>query len=183
MASIGEAIDVTDGDSGARRQPAAVSEVIVAAGPEHRPTAASERLRAEAGEVQAESVIMERSGAESITAERLVMTNSGARDLKARSAQVDRSGILAVQSEKAVFQNSTILAAAMTEARLVRGNVFFLKTGDIQVEGPANIGVLAGPGCNAVRPLVDLRGAAAFGAVAGAVAFLLGAVARRIFGR
>jgi hypothetical protein len=180
---MGEAIDVTGGDSRANRQSASVSEVIVAEGPEHRPTAASEMLRAEAGVVQAESVTMERSGAETITAERLVMTNSGARDLNARSAQVDRSGILVVQSEKAVFQNSTILAAATTEARLVRGNVLFLKAGDILVEGPAKIGVLAGPGCNAVRPLVDLRGAAVFGAVAGAVAFLLGAATRRASGR
>lgn len=159
------------------------AEVIVPTGPEHRPTKATEILRAEAGIVRADNVTMERSGAESISAERLVMTNSGARTVEARSAQIDRSGILAVKSDKAVYQNSTVLAAAANEARIVRGNVFLLKADDVMVEGDARIAILAGPGCNAVRPLVDLPGAAAFGAAAGIVVFLLGAIARRILGR
>ena len=161
----------------------AEAEVVIAPGPEHRPTEATELLRAEAGTVRADSVTMERSGAEVINAERLVMTNSGARTVEARSAQIDRSGILAVKSEKAVYQNSTVFAAAANEARIVRGNIFLLKADDVMVEGDAKIAILAGPGCNAVRPLVDLPGAAAFGAAAGIIAFLLGAFARRVLGR
>lgn len=176
-------IDVTGSESAAARQTAPESGIIIAAGPEHRPVEASELLRAEARDVRAESVTMERSGAEAITAERLVMNNSGARTVEARSAQIDRSGILTVQSEKAVLQNSTVLAAVTNEARLVRGNVFFLKADDVLVEGDAKIAILAGPGCNAVRPLVDVRGAAGFGLAAGVVAFLLGAIVRRIFAR
>ena len=159
------------------------SEVVVDAGPEHRPERATELLRAEAGNVHANNVTMERSGAEQITVQRIVMTNSGARTIDARSAQIDRSGILGVKSDKAVFYNSTVLAAAAGEARIVRGAVLLLKAESVTVEGDARIGILAGPGCDAVRPLVDGRGAAAFGAAAGAVIVVLGAILRRIFGR
>ncbi len=178
-----EATIVTGSDT---RDPAThardASEVIIDAGPEHRPQRATELLRAESGHVQAGHVTMERSGAEQITAERIVMNNSGARTVDARSAQIDRSGILAVKSEKAVFYNSTVLAAAADEARIVRGRVLMLKAESVTVEGDARIGILAGPGCDAVRPLVDLRGAAAFGAAAGAVIVVLSAAVRRMFG-
>jgi hypothetical protein len=49
----------------------------------------------------------------------------------------------------------------------------------VQVEGDARIGVLAGPACEAVRPLVSVQGAAAFGALFGLVIWLFGALARR----
>src|SRR5918993_2196315 len=65
------------------------SEVIVSAGPENRPTVATEMLRAEAGDVHATTVAMDRAGAEQVTAARVVMTNSGARTVEAHSAQVE----------------------------------------------------------------------------------------------
>ncbi|MCA9877584.1 MAG: hypothetical protein KC442_07375 [Thermomicrobiales bacterium] len=160
-------------------QPSVTAEVIVSDGPEHRPAHASELLQADARDVRAENVTMERAGAESIVAERLVMNNSGARSIEAKSAQIDRSGVLAAKSEKAVFHNSTAVAVNVDEARIVRGNVLLLRAEAVQVEGESRIGVLAGPGCEAVRPLVNLQGAAAFGALFGLVVWLLGAVARR----
>ena len=158
----------------------ATSEVIIDAGPEHRPTQATELLRAEAGSVQAQTVTMERAGAEQVSAERLIMNNSGARTIDAQSAQVDRSGVLAVKSDKAVFLNSSAIAVSASEARIVRGNVLLLRAESVQVEGDAKIGVLAGPGCEAVRPLVDIKGAAAFGAAVGLACMLLGAIVRRL---
>ena len=157
------------------------SEVIVSAGPENRPTAATELLRAEAGDVRAGMLAMERSGAEQVTAERVVMTNSGARTIDARSAQVDRSGVLAVRSDKAVFYNSTAVAVATDEARIVRGRVLLLKADRATIEGDAKIAVLAGLTGDRVQPLVDMRGAAAFGAGLGATLLLFGAVLRRLF--
>ena len=159
------------------------SDVIVDAGPEHRPTAAKELLRAEAGDVRAETVNMERAGAEQVTGERVVMNNSGARTVEARSAQVDRSGILIVNSDKAVFANSTVVAAITDEARIVRSPVLLLKTDRVAVEGEARVAVYAGPADASVKPLVDARGAAMFGAAVGVVLFLCGAIARRIFRR
>jgi hypothetical protein len=156
----------------------ATSEIILPTGPERQPVAATELLRAEARDVQASELTMERSGAETITAERLVMTNSGARTVEARSAQIESSGILAVKSEKAVFQNATVLAAAMSEARIVRGTVFLLKADNVAVEGDARIGVLAGPGCNGVKPVFDVKGALALGAAAGLTLSILKALAK-----
>jgi len=156
------------------------SEVIVAAGPENRPTVATEILRAEAGDVQATMVTMDRAGAEQVTAERVVMTNSGARTVEARSAQVDRSGILAVRSEKAVFSNSTAIAIATEEARIVRSRVLMLKADRATIEAGAKVAIYAGPADERVQPLADVRGAAAFGVGLGAVLLLLGSLLRRI---
>lgn len=156
-----------------------VSDVIISEGPEHRPARASELLQADARNVQAQNVTMERSGAEQISAERLVMNNSGARTIEAKSAQVDRSGILAAKSEKAVFHDSTLVAVNVDEARIVGGNVLLMRAEAVKVEGDAKIGVLAGPACEAVRPLVSVQGAAAFGALFGLVVWAFGALARR----
>jgi hypothetical protein len=158
----------------------AASEVIVNSGPEKRPTPTTEILRAEAGNIHADSVSMERSGAEQVTAERVIMNNSGARTVDARSAQIDRSGILALRSEKAVLYNSTAIAVATTEARIVRAPVFLLKADSVTFEGDAKIAILAGPACGDVRPIVDAQGAAMFGACAGVVVVLLGKLLGRL---
>jgi hypothetical protein len=156
------------------------SEVIVSAGPENRPTVATEILRAEAGDVHATTVTMDRAGAEQVTAERIVMTNSGARTVEARSAQVDRSGILAVRSEKAVFSNSTAIAIATEEARIVRSRVLMLKADRVTIEAGTKVAIYAGPAGENMRPLADVRGAAAFGVGLGAVLLLLGPFLRRV---
>lgn len=156
-----------------------VSRVILSAGAERHPTLGVELLRAEAGDVQSNLVTMEGAGAEHVSAERVVMTNSGARTVEARSAQIDRSGILAVRSEKAVFSRSSVIAAAVGEARLVHGAVLALKCERATFEGEARIGIYAGPPAEGMRPLVDARGAAAFGAGLGGVLLLLGAMVRR----
>src|SRR5918995_5713391 len=156
------------------------SEVFVSAGPENRPTVATELLRAEAGNVDAAMVAMDRAGAELVTAERVVMTNSGARTVEARSAQVERSGILAVRSEKAVFSNSTAIAIATEEARIVRSRVVMLKADRATIEAGTRVAIYAGPADEKLRPLTDVRGAAAFGAGLGAVLLLLGPLLRRV---
>ena len=176
----GSASELLTGGRSERTESVA-SEVIVKVGPENRPTVATELLRAEAGDVHAKTVTMDRAGAEQVTAERVVMTNSGARTIDARSAQIDRSGILAVRSDKAVFYNSTAIVVAADEARIVRGRVLMLKAESATIEGDARIAVYAGPANDSVRTLVDSRGAAAFGAGLGLVLLLLGPLWRWIF--
>jgi len=183
MSVDGESRFVTNPENAVAADPNATSKIILPTGPERNPVAATELLRAEARDVQANELTMERSGAETITAERLVMTNSGARTVEARSAQIDNSGILAVKSEKAVFQNATVVAVATSEARVVRGNVFLLKADEVTVEGDARIGILAGPGCNGVKPMLDVKGALALGAGIGMALAILNALARGIFKR
>jgi hypothetical protein len=159
------------------------AEVIVSAGAERRPTEATELLRAEAGRVEANMVTMERAGAEQVTAERVIMSNSGARTVDARSAQIERSGILGLRSEKAVLANSTAIGVATGEARIVRGSTLLLKADVATIEGDARIAIYAGPPSDAIHPLVDARGAAAFGAAVGIVLVVLGAIVRGIFRR
>ncbi|MFN8591544.1 MAG: hypothetical protein U0031_08805 [Thermomicrobiales bacterium] len=148
-------------------------------GPSNRPTAATELLRAEAGDVSANEIAMERSGAEHVSAERVIMTNSGARTVDARSAQIDRSGILGVRSEKAVLYNSTAVGVMSEDTRIVRGHVFALKTNEATIEGDARIAIYAGPP-GACTPLVDTRSAAVFGAALGVMLVTLGAILRRL---
>jgi hypothetical protein len=124
---------------------------------------------------------MDHAGAEQVTAERVVMTNSGARTIEARSAQVDGSGILAMRSDKAVFSNSTAIAIATEEARIVRSRILMLKADRATIEAGAKIAVYAGPADEKVQPLVDARGAAAFGAGLGVVLLFLGSLLRRVF--
>lgn len=159
------------------------SQVNVNSGPSNRPTPTTELLRTEAGDVEADRVAMERAGAEHVAAERVVMTNSGARSVDAKSAQIDRSGILMVTSEKAVLYNSTTVAAAIDEARIVRGKVLALRANAVTIEGDARIGIVAGPVSGGTQPMIDHRGAAAFGAACGAVLVLLGTLIRRIVDR
>jgi len=157
------------------------SQVVLPTGPENSPVSATELLRAEAGDVRAQTVSMERAGAEHVTADRVVMTNSGARTIDAKSAQIDRSGILAVQSDRAVLYNSTAVAVAAEEVRLVRGMVLAIKANHVTLEGEPKVAIYAGPASASVKPLVDAGGALAFGAALGATLALIGALLRRIF--
>jgi hypothetical protein len=118
-----------------------------------------------------------------VTAERVIMTNSGARTVDAHSAQIDRSGVLAVTSEKAVFYNSSAIAVAADQARIVRGRVFMLKAGHATIEGDVKIGFYVGPAAEHVRPLLDARGAAAFGAGFGVIVLVLRSMLRRLVRR
>jgi hypothetical protein len=88
-----------------------------------------------------------------------------------------------VKAEKSVFANSTAVGVISEETRIVRSPVLLLKTNDATIEGEARIGVYAGPADAAIRPLVDARGAAAFGAGAGMIVLLLGGIVRRLIGR
>ena len=170
----------TDAAQGAGAASSVDSEVIAKSVPENQPTLATELLRTETGDVQADSVTMERAGAEYVTAQRAIISNSGARSIDARSAQIDRSGVLALNSEKAVLYNSSAGAVAAEQARIVRGRVFMLKAENATIEGDVKIGLYAGPAPENVRPLLDARGAAVCGATFGLVILFLGSVLRRL---
>lgn len=144
-------------------------EAVVKATATKSPLVASELLRADAGNVQAETVSLERSGAESIVAERAIVSNSGARSIEARSAQLDKSGVLALQAERVVLQDSSALAVIADEVRLVGTKALFVKGATVSADGASRTVVGAGSD-KAVRPLVSSAGAAAFGA---ALALLL----------
>jgi hypothetical protein len=80
-----------------------------------------------------------------------------------------------------VFSNSTAIAIATEEARIVRSRVLMLKTDRAMIEAGAKVAIYAGPADENMRPLADIRGAAAFGAGLGAVLLLLGSLLRWVF--
>lgn len=144
------------------------------------PLPATELLRSDAGDVAATTVTMERSGADVVTAQRVIMTNSGARAVEARSAQLDRSGVVSLRGEHAVLHGGSALAVAGDEVRLVKSRVLVVAARSAVVDEGARILVYAGPPGSAVRPAVDVAGAAAFGAGLGAALLLLGSLVRRL---
>ena len=140
------------------------------------PLAASELLDADSRDVRAETVLMERSGAEAITAERVSIVESGARSIEARSAQVDRSGVLALTGQQVVLQDSSAVSVTADEVRLVKGFAVFVRAEKVSLDGESRTIVMDGEG---IRPVVGVAGAAAFGAGLGLVLLLLGRAFRR----
>ncbi len=144
------------------------------------PTAASELLRVDAGNVEATTVAMERSGAEKVVAQRVIMTNSGAKTLDARSAQLDRSGVVTLRGEHAVLHGGSAVGVVANEVRLVKSRAAIVTAKSATIEEGARILVYTGPASPEVRPAVDTAGAAAFGAGLGLALLLLGSLVRRI---
>ncbi|MFM9105225.1 MAG: hypothetical protein ACKOWF_00825 [Chloroflexota bacterium] len=137
---------------------------------------AAEVLDGDVRDVRAESVTMERSGAESVTAERVAISNSGTRVVEARSAQLDRSGVLSLTGQQVVLQDSSAVSVTADEVRLVRGFALFVRAGTVSLDGESRALVMDGAGA---RPVLGAAGAAAFGA---ALALAL-AVFSRVLGR
>lgn len=181
----GEPSTVNDANTAPIVDPAAppgagLPSTILKASSTRSPTAAPELLRADAGNVEAGTVAMDRSGADRVAAERVVMTNSGARSVETRSAQLDRSGVVSLRGEHTVLHASSAVAVVADEARLVKGKTGVVVAKSAIIEPGARILVYAGPAAPTLRPAVDATGAAAFGAGLGLAILFLGSLIRRL---
>jgi len=151
-------------------------ETLLDAPGTHAPVRTGEALDRDLRDVHADSVVMERSGAETITAERVSLSNSGARSIEAGSAQVEQAGVLALQARTADLSQSSVVSLVADEVRLSQSAVVFLRAGEVSVDGGTKVLVSDVPGA---RPLVSLQGAAAFGAALGFVLLAIGRLFRR----
>src|SRR4051794_27369839 len=101
----------TEASTRARTNGAPVPPVVAAtvekAGTTKSPLPGSELLYADAGNVDATTVTMDHSGAETVTAERATIEHSDVRSLAARSVQLINSGSLTIKAENAVLQRSS----------------------------------------------------------------------------
>lgn len=155
---------------------------VVDKGAAYRATSeASELLRADAGDIAASSVDMDRSGAEQITAERVSMTRSGAKSLEAKSAQLDNSGVLNLTAVNAVLHKSSSVALTAKTARIVKSRVVILRSESTTVEGELRPLVHIGQACDNVKPVLDGNGALRFGAALGATLLIGSRILRLIF--
>ena len=178
--AVDDANTAPAGEAGDGQASTAVPRTILKASTTKAPTEASELLRADAGDVEATTVAMERSGADRVTGQRVIMHRSGARRLEARSAQLDRSGVVSLRGEHVVLHAGSAVGVVADEVRLVKSRAVVL-VGNATVEEGARVLVHVGPAAGGGRPTVDAAGAAGFGAAFGLVVLLFGSLVRRLF--
>jgi hypothetical protein len=142
------------------------------------PGEAAELLRADAGDLQADEVHLDRSGAEQIVTQRAILDRSGARTLDARSAQLDRSGAVQLKAENAVLNRSSAVVVSANHARLVRSSAFLLRAKETTIEGQVKTAIYAGGG-DRVKALFDVKSAASLGVALGLMLMLVGRLLHR----
>lgn len=129
---------------------------------------ATEASQADLRDVNATTVILDRSGSEHITADRVTMTRSGAKSLETKSAQLDNSGVIALGSDHTVLLKSSAIQVLADEVRLSHSQAVFLSAEHATLED-SRVLVFAGHTDGDVYPVLTARGAAILGAAAGLV--------------
>lgn len=135
-------------------------------------TPATEATEAELGEINASTVLMERSGSEQITAERVSMERSGAKSIETKSAQLDRSGVVALGSDNAVLLRSSAVQVVAEEVRMSHSSAVFVMSERATLED-SRVVIFAGQADGDVQAVMTTRSAAIFGAAAGLVLTLM----------
>lgn len=138
---------------------------------------ATEAVEAELSEINAATVMLDRSGAELITSERVSMSRSGAKTIDTKSAQLDHSGVVALGSDHTVLLNSSAVQVVAEEARVTRSKVFWLSTQRASVDG-SRMFVFSGSAEGDVRTVFTPRTAVLCGAAFGLVVVLLNVLLR-----
>jgi hypothetical protein len=133
---------------------------------------AKQAERADLGQVTADTVLMDRSGAEQITADRVSMERSGAKTIDAKSVQLDQSGAVALGAEQAVLLHSSAVQVIADEARLTDSAVVFLSAEKATLEG-SRVVLFAGSAEGDVHTVLTPVTAAIAGGVFGLVMALL----------
>ena len=132
--------------------------------------------------VEAETVMMDRSKSETVSGSRVVMDRSGARSIEANSTQMDRSGVVTLGSDNVVLLRSRAVQAVSDELRMNRSQALFVSARNAEIEN-SRIVLFAGNASGEVRMLFTPATAAIAGAGLGVVLLLLGGLLKTIFGR
>lgn len=146
------------------------------------PTPATEVTGMDVRQVEAQTVIMQQSRAETITAERLNMEKSAARAIDGKSVQMENSAAMVVSSERTVLQGASAAVVSSTDLRMVGSQALVVNADQAQLEGSRAL-VLAGQPSGDVRVLFNVSSAAMFGAAVGVGLALASSILRRLFGR
>jgi hypothetical protein len=158
---------------------AAAPEIVAKAGAAKSPVDGRELLRADAGNVQATAVTMDRAGAETVVADRVSMERSGTRTIETKSAQLDNSGVMFLKSDSAAVYKSSIAAVSANELRLSKSNALIASSRKSIVEGDFSTVFHIGPVSGDIRVLIDGKRILMLGAVIAAIFRLLGMATRR----
>lgn len=136
------------------------------------PAPAKEATRAEVGDINASTVLLDRSGSERITAERVSMDRSGAKALEAKSAQLDQSGAVTIGADNVVLLKSSAVQVVAQEARVKDSSVVVLSADRATVEG-SRIVLFAGQADGPFDALLTPAAAAALGGAFGGMLALV----------
>jgi len=129
------------------------------------------------GEVEAQTVLLERSGAESISAETVRMERSGARTIDAHSVEMDRSGTVALGSDHAVLPRSSAVQVVGERVDLSESRALIVSARQATIER-SSIVVFAGTADGDVHTLFTARTAALAGGAFALVLVLLATLVR-----
>jgi hypothetical protein len=128
-------------------------------------------------EVNATTVVLERSGAETITADTLRMDRSGARSIDARSVEMDRSGTVALGSDHAVLRSSSAVQVVADQVELVQSKAVFVSAREARIDR-SNIVLFAGSASGDVRALLTPVTAGVLGGAFALVVMIMSAFFR-----
>jgi hypothetical protein len=146
------------------------------------PTEATEVTGVDVLNVNAETVILRRSGAQKVTAERASLEQSGTMSIEAKSVQMDRSSAMTVRGEQTVLQESRAGLVQGNEVRLVRSRALVTVADQVHLDD-ARVWLLAGKAeGNARVTFTPVSAAVAGVAFGGSLAMLL-TLFRLIFGK
>lgn len=144
-------------------------------------TEVDELLRADAGDIDATTVSMDRSGAEQITAQRVTMDRSGAKSMETRSAQLTDSGVASLKSEHAVLQGSAAVLVAAAEARVVKSRALAIVAGTLNAEEDVKTVLYIGPAERGIRTVLTVPSALGLGVGFGIAVLVVGRLFKSIF--
>lgn len=130
---------------------------------------ATEVTQSDLSQINATTVMLDRSGSEHITADRVSLDRSGSRTIDARSVQLDRSGVVALGADHAVLLHSSAVQVVSEEARVTDSSVIFLSSANANLDG-SRVVFFGGSASGDIHPVITTRTAAI---VAGIVALAL----------
>jgi hypothetical protein len=128
--------------------------------------------------VDADRVEMTQSAARVIDADAVQMSSSAAQMVEAETVRLSGSASLGARTETLAVEQSILGLVRTTDATVADSAVLMLAGDEIQAANVNALFVYAGNAEGEVKALLDWRGAAVIGAVAGAVLFLLSLLGR-----
>ncbi len=131
-----------------------------------------------AAHVDADRVEMTQSAARVVDADAVEMNNSVAQMVEAETVRLSGSASLGARTETLAVEQSVLGLVRTTDATVADSAVLMLAGDEIQAANVNAFLVYAGNAEGEVKTLLDWRGAAIIGAVAGVVLFLLSLLGR-----
>jgi hypothetical protein len=131
-----------------------------------------------AGHIDADRVQMAQSAARTVDADAVEMSNSAAQLVEAETVRISSSVMVGARTETLAVEQSGLGLVRTTDATVADSFVLMLAGDEVQAANVNAFILYAGNAEGEVKALLDVRGAALIGVVAGVVLFLLSLLGR-----